>query len=239
MAEGHLVIRRLVRSGHTIRSLLLTPRRYADLADDLAGVTAPVYMAEAPVLSAIAGFDVHRGALAAAVRPAPRSATELVNDASLVVVLEGLTDHENVGAIFRTAAALGADAVLLSPSCADPLYRRSIRVSMGAVLDLAFAPLAPWPEALATLAEHGFEVVALTPDAAAGRLENLVPPHRVALVLGAEGPGLTPAALGAAHQRVRIPMAHGADSLNVAATAAIVLHHLSGPSFEAARSPEP
>lgn len=226
VTEGKLAIRRLLSSPYPVRSLLVTPAVAAELDADLAGLDAVVYVAERPVMAAVAGFDVHRGALAVAGRlPLPEPA-RLLETAPTVVVLEGVNDHENLGAIARTARALGAEAMLLDPTCADPLYRRSVRVSMGEVLHLPFTRLAPWPDAIALLGASGHVVVALTPAGDAEPIDVLAGERheRVALLLGAEGPGLSPGALAAADRRVRIPMRAGADSLNIGHAAAIALH---------------
>src|SRR3989440_3908368 len=197
IAEGALVVRRLLISSYQVRSVLVTPQRYGPLAADLAGITAPVYLASQEVMNAVAGFDIHRGVLASATRrPLPEPAGLLAR-ARRVAVLEDVNDHENLGVIFRNAAALGIEAVLLSPECCDPLYRRSVRVSMGHVLDLPFAVLAPWPAALSSLSDAGFELVALTPDPSAREIRHLslAAAGKVALMLGPEGPGLSAGAL--------------------------------------------
>jgi tRNA G18 (ribose-2'-O)-methylase SpoU len=228
IAEGELVVRQLVASRYPVRSVLVTRARYARLRDALAPLAAPVYVAPQAVLEAVAGFALHRGAVAAAARlPLPAPAA-LLRGARVVAVLEGLNDHENIGAVFRNAAALGVDAVLLSPTCADPLYRRSVRVSMGHALRVPFTTVAPWPGALADVAAAGFEVVALTPAPDAEPVASLASGcGPVALLLGAEGHGLTPAALAMAARRVRVPMRPGVDSLNVATAAAIAFHRVS------------
>jgi tRNA G18 (ribose-2'-O)-methylase SpoU len=227
IAEGMTVIRQLLRSPYRVRSLLLTPRRLGALEDVLDGVDAPIYVGAQEVVNAVSGFHLHRGAVASAHRSALPDLPELVAAADLVVVTEGINDHENLGALFRSAAAFGAGAVLLDPTSADPLYRRSIRVSMGQVLQVPFGPARPWPDALDHLRRLGFEVLALTPAAAAEPLDRVARRPRQAVLVGAEGPGLTPAALAAAGRRVRIPLAAGVDSLNVATAAAIALHHLA------------
>lgn len=229
VAEGRLVVARLLRSGWAVRSVLLAPAHLTALAEDLAGLVAPVYVAEQEVLNAIVGFDAHRGVLAAGGRRLPPEAGELLSNAHTVAVVEAVNDHENMGALFRNAAAFGVQAVLLSPQCCDPLYRRAVRVSMGLVLHVPFTTLAPWPQALGMAGAHGFTLVALTPAADAEPLDRLrpAPGERVAVLLGAEGGGLSPAALAAAARRVRIPMAAGVDSLNVATAAAVAFHHLS------------
>ncbi|MDP9240504.1 MAG: RNA methyltransferase [Actinomycetota bacterium] len=228
IAEGELVIRRAVRAGYAPRSVLVSPAWLRSLpALDLPADT-PVYLAGAGVLEAITGFRVHRGALASVHRRPLPSAEELLAVSRRVAVLEDVNTHTNVGAIFRCAAALGMDAVLLSPSCADPLYRRSVRVSMGEVFAVPYARLATWPADLDLLGTAGFRLLALTPDPAALALDEvrLTATDRAALLLGAEGPGLSPAAMGRVEQAVRIPMSAGVDSLNVAAAAAVAFYVL-------------
>jgi len=226
IAETHLVIRRLLATNLTVRSVLVTRREQDRLSDVLAGLDAPVYVASPAVMRAVAGFDIHRGALAAADRfPLPDPAAVL-RDARRVAVLERVNDHENLGVIFRNAAALGIDAVLLCPECSDPLYRRSVRVSVGHVLTVPFARLEPWPGALGTLTELGFAIVALTPRDDAEAIDGFAPgrDERVALLLGAEGPGLRAEVIARADRRLRIPMGRGADSLNVATASGIAFH---------------
>lgn len=229
IAEGLAVIRRLLGSPYRVRSLLLTPRRLVALEDDLAGVDAPVYVGAQEVVNAVSGFHLHRGALASAHREPLPGPLALSAHAHLLVIGEGLNDHENLGALFRNAAAFGAGAVLLDPSSADPLYRRSIRVSMGHVLRVPFAVAEPWPGILTAVAAQDREIVALTP-AGDTDLRELVPTGHQALLVGAEGPGLSEAALAAAHHRVRIDMAPGVDSINVATATAIALHHVARPA---------
>jgi tRNA G18 (ribose-2'-O)-methylase SpoU len=226
VAEGTTVIRRLVRSEVRSRAFLLLPRVAEQLADDLAGCDATVFVADRDIMASVAGFDVHRGALALAERPPARDAATLIETARTLAVLEGLNDHENLGAVIRSAGALGIDGLLLDPTCADPLYRRTVRVSMGEVLFLPWARLQPWPDALARLRAAGFAVVALTPSADAAPIGEVLAtvPRRVALLLGAEGPGLSSGALAAADRRARIPMRDQADSLNVGHAAAIAFH---------------
>ena len=189
----------------------------------------PVHLAEPEQLEAITGYRVHRGALAAFERPRLPEPGQLLADARRVVVLEDIVDHTNVGAIFRSVAALGADAVLVTPRCADPLYRRSVRVSMGTVFQVPWTRLPEWPEAARMLRAHGFSTAALALADDAVSLRDLAadPPERLALVFGAEGDGLSARALEAADRVVTIPMAHGVDSLNVAAAAAVVLYALA------------
>jgi len=227
VVEGPLVVRRLVRSDYRVRCLLVTDRGLRALHDDLALVDAPVYLASQAVVDAIGGFNFHRGALAAADRRPLPDVASVAGGAALVVVLEGVNDHENLGALFRNAAALGARAVVLDPTTADPLYRRSTRVSLGHVLSLPYARAQEWPGAIGGLQALGFEVLALTPAPDADDVREVGTRGRRAVMVGAEGPGLSPAALAAADRRVRVTMAEGVDSLNVATAAAIVLHHLA------------
>jgi tRNA G18 (ribose-2'-O)-methylase SpoU len=227
IAEGEVVVRRLLHSPYPIRSLLGVPRRIEALHNDLAGVAVPCYRTSADVMAEVVGFHLNRGVLAVADRAAQPSPADLIADAGLVAVLEGVNDHENLGSIFRNAAGLGVDGILLGPGCADPLYRRSVRVSMGNVLRVPFGPLTDWPAGLHWLRDNGFQVLALTPSADAVPLhEAAAPGRRTAILLGAEGPGLTDEALAAADERVRIPMANDVDSLNVATAAAIAFHTL-------------
>jgi tRNA G18 (ribose-2'-O)-methylase SpoU len=228
IAEGELVIRTLLASPYRVRSYLVTPAVLSRLASVMTP-DVPVYVAAPAVMAAVAGFDVHRGALAAAERPAPSDPAALLEVVDRVAVLDGLNDHENLGGVFRNAAAFGIGAVLLSPTCADPLYRRAVRVSLGHVLRVPFARFDAWPDPLASLAAAGWEVVALTPRAGAepiGMLDAMNGP--VAVLLGAEGPGLGGDVLARCTRQLRIPMADGVDSLNVATAAAIAFHHLAG-----------
>ncbi|GIM91348.1 TrmH family RNA methyltransferase [Paractinoplanes toevensis] len=227
IAEGELVIRRALRAGYRLRSILVDEKRidqFADLPDD-----AVVYAGTPPVLEAITGFHVHRGVLGSFHRRELVSLEELVAPARRLVVLEGLNTHTNLGALFRSAAALGIDAIVLSPNCADPLYRRAVRVSMGEVFAIPYAKAETWPEALKVVRDAGFRLLALTPGADSVELQALsaADRERPALMLGAEGPGLTRAALAASDVRVAIPMQNGVDSLNVATAAAIAFWELS------------
>jgi tRNA G18 (ribose-2'-O)-methylase SpoU len=226
IAEGELVLRRALRAGYRPRSFLVDEKRIDQFADLME--TAPVYAAGQAVLEQVTGFHVHRGVLASFHRrPLPELGT-LLADARRLAILEDVNNHTNIGAVFRGAAALGVDAVLLSPTCADPLYRRSVRVSMGEVFAVPYATLAPWPTALAQVQEAGFTVLAMTPAPDAVPLQRLTDQQRrrVALLLGAEGPGITPAAIKASDVRVAIPMRKGVDSLNVAAAAAVAFWEL-------------
>ena len=230
IAEGRLVVERLLRSRYPVRSVLVTERGLRVLRPLVASIDVPVLLVEPAVAQALTGYDVHRGVLAAGQRVGLPGPAEVLAGAAVVLVLEDLTDQANLGALFRNAAALGADAVLLSPRCCDPLYRRSVRVSMGAVLTMPYTYLQPWPGALAELGRLGFSVVALTPDPAAAVLESTADALAVeggggvALVVGSEGPGLSAGALDVCDRHVRIAMESGVDSLNVATAAAVALH---------------
>lgn len=227
IAEGELVLRRALRAGYRPRSYLLDEKRVEQLADLTAG-DAPVYAASQAVLEQATGFHVHRGVLASFHRKALPSAEDVLREARRVAILEDVNNHTNLGAVFRGAAALGIDGVLLSPSCADPLYRRSVRVSMGEVFAVPYATLAPWPAALDQVKAAGFTVLAMTPAADAYPIQQLdkADRERPALLLGAEGPGLSRAAIAASDRRVVIPMRRGVDSLNVAAAAAVAFWEL-------------
>lgn len=229
IAESAKVIRRAIRAGHRPRSVLMEEKWLAGLESELAPFEIPVHLADPDQLEAITGYRVHRGALAAFERPLLPDPAELLTGARRVVVLEDIVDHTNVGAIFRSVAALGADAVFVSPRCADPLYRRSVRVSMGTVFQVPWTRLPEWPEAARMLHAHDFSIAALALAADGVSLRDLAadPPERLALVFGAEGDGLSRLALAAADRVVTIPMAHGVDSLNVAAAAAVVLYALT------------
>ena len=231
MAEGKLAVRAVLSSPYPLLSVLVLRRRLAALAELALPAAVPVYVVEDEVMSTVAGFDVHRGVLGLAGRlPAPEPSELLASaGSSLVVIVEGVNDQENLGAIFRNAAAFGAGAVLLDPTCADPLYRRSVRVSLGLVLTVPFARLSPWPASLALVAGNGFTVLALTPGRQGDSLVTVAEEMRgtkVAVIVGAEGTGLSAAVLGMCRP-VRIPMAPGVDSLNVAAATAVALHRLA------------
>ncbi|WP_068926088.1 TrmH family RNA methyltransferase [Planobispora rosea] len=265
IAEGEKVIRRAVSAGYPVRSVLLTRRWTASLADVLDGLGDRVHVVDDDVMEEIAGFPVHRGALASMERRPLPTVTEVLNGTRAgvtaaggsppegaaagagapeeaaperdavaprrVLVLEDLVDHGNVGAIFRCAAALGVEAVVLSPRCADPLYRRSVKVSMGAVFAIPYARMDNWYDGLAGLRAAGFQTLALTPDQSATPLDEVPMAHRVALLLGSEGDGLSSRWLHEADEPVCIPMSPaamdlGVDSLNVVAAAAIACHGL-------------
>ncbi len=231
IAESSTVLERALRAGHRPRSVLLAPRWVPDLERMVASLPSgdgepeaiTVFVADEPVLEAITGFHVHRGALAAMHRPPLPAVADLLAGARRVAVLEDIVDHTNVGAAFRSAAALGVDAVLVTPRCADPLYRRSVRVSMGTVFQVPWTRIDPWPGGVATLRAAGFVSAALALSDDAITLDELVadPPERLAMVLGAEGHGLKPTTVAACDLVVRIPMSGGVDSLNVAAAAAV------------------
>lgn len=227
IAEGVLVVQRMLASRFTPRALLGTDRRLAELKDDLTGTSAPYYRTSAEVMAQAVGFHLNRGVLASANRVSEPSVDQVLTGARTVAVLEGVNDHENLGSIFRNAAGLGVDAVIFGSGCADPLYRRAVRVSMGHALLVPYARAADWPADLVRLRERGFRLLAMTPQADARSLREAmatVPDERVAVLVGAEGPGLTAAALRISDMRVRIPMSRGTDSLNVATAAAVAFY---------------
>lgn len=225
LAEGEKVVRRAVEAGFAPRSFLMAERWLDGLDDVLATTDAPCFVVSEALAEEVTGFHVHRGALASLERrPLPDLATVL-EGARSVLVLENLVDHTNVGAIFRSGAAMGFDGVLLSPRCADPLYRRSIKVAMGAVFTLPWTRLDDWYDAFPTLSAAGFTTVALTlADDALPVEEAVAGLDKVALVLGSEGPGLSAHWQRAADRRAIIPMAAGIDSLNVAAASAVACY---------------
>ena len=228
LAESVKVIRRAFAAGHRPRSFLMGERWLNDLADLVEQAEldrVPVYVAEATVIEAMTGFHLHRGALASMHRPQLLAPAALLENASRVVILEDIVDHTNVGAVFRSAAALGVDAVLITPRCADPLYRRAVRVSMGTVFQVPWTRIEPWPGGLHVLRDSGFTVAALALTDAATSLDDLAadPPERLALIFGTEGDGLARRTVEGADLVVKIPMAGGVDSLNVAAASAVAL----------------
>ena len=228
IAESLTVIGRALRAGHRPRSVLTIQKWLPELERLLDGVDVPVYVGEPGVLEELTGFHLHRGALASMHRPEMPTVAEVLRDARRVVIVEDVVDHTNVGAIFRSVAGLGADAVLVTPRCADPLYRRSVRVSMGTVLQVPWTRLPEWDEAAPLLHAAGFTIaaLALADDAVPLRQFAADAPDRVAILVGAEGDGLSRPALAAADVVVTIPMAHGVDSLNVAAASAVALYAL-------------
>lgn len=241
IAESAKVIRRAVDAGHRPRSMLVQDKWMPQVealgsADDLT-----VYVVPADVAERVTGYAVHRGVLAAMHRPPLPPVDDVVRDARLVLVLEDIVDHTNVGAAFRSAAALGADAVLISDRCADPLYRRSVRVSMGGVFQVPWTRLPPWQEARGILHDAGLHLAALALADGAVALDAFAAhrPERIALLLGAEGDGLSRRALDAADTVMTIPMTGGVDSLNVAAAAAVALWELRPARRGAPRHPSP
>ena len=228
IAESPKVISRALAAGHRPRSVLVLEQWLDGLEPLLADHDVPVFVGESALLENLTGFNLHRGALAAMHRPELVPVEELLKDARRVVVLEDIVDHTNVGAIFRSVAGLGADAVLVTPRCADPLYRRSVRVSMGTVLQVPWTRLPDWPLGAEQLRAAGFHIAALALSHRAESLDEFAAhvPDRVAIVLGTEGDGLSAAALDAADTVVTIPMMHGVDSLNVASASAVALYAL-------------
>ena len=235
VAEGEKVIRRAVAAGYRVRSLLATEQKAAALAGLAAVCGSPAYVVPGPVAEQLTGYHVHRGALAAMDRRPLPPVTEVLAGARTALILEDIVDHTNVGAIFRCAAALGVGAVVVSPRCADPLYRRSVKVSMGAVFAVPYTRMTGWYDGLGTVRAAGFRLLALTPDPAAtpiGGVAREQPGERTALLLGTEGDGLSSRWRHEADQAVRIPMdpgarAAGVDSLNVVAAAAIACQWLA------------
>lgn len=230
IAEGVLVVQRMLASRFTPRALLGTERRLAELGSDLDGVSAPYYRVDADVMAEVVGFHLNRGVLASASRATELTVPRILDglgESATVAVLEGVNDHENLGSIFRNAAGLGVDAVIFGSGCADPLYRRAVRVSMGHALLVPFARAPDWPADLNMLRDAGFRLLAMTPDPAAPCLSEAMAGlsgGRVAVLVGAEGPGLHEHTMRASDVRVRIPMARGTDSLNVATAAALAFY---------------
>jgi tRNA G18 (ribose-2'-O)-methylase SpoU len=235
VAEGRLVVERvLAEPRYQLESVLLNEAALAALEPLLRDAAAPVYLCPNALFEALTGYDFHRGCLALVRRPAPLDWRALAARARSLVVLEGVANHDNIGGVFRNAAAFGADAVLLGPSCADPLYRKAIRTSMAACLRVPFATIgaddgAPWPRCLGELAALGFDLIALTPGTGARELDEFVAAPRVerqALLFGSEGAGLSAPALSACDQRVRIAIRPEVDSLNLAVACGIALQRL-------------
>lgn len=224
IAESSKVLRRALDAGHRPLSFLMSDKWAVDLEDVVrAWSDVPAYVSDDAVLEELTGFHLHRGALAVMRRPQPTSVEEVMKDARRVAILEDIVDHTNMGAIFRSAAALGVDAVIVTPRCADPLYRRSIRVSMGTVFQVPWARSESWPEDLAVLHEHGFVTAALALEEDSISVAELGArnPERLALILGTEGHGLHHRTIATASETVMIPMGNGVDSLNVAAASAV------------------
>jgi len=227
VAEGYAAVAELVRSPYRVRSVLVLDRKAARVMPLVEHLDVTVFVAPEPVLRSTIGFNLHRGIIASADRPPARTVGEVVATAHTLAVLERLNDHENLGVLFRSARALAVDGVVLDPETADPLYRRCVRVSMGHALHVPFARAGAWPDALDDLRAGGIRLIALTPAPDAPALDDLdrdLAADRVAFVLGAEGPGLSAAALSHSDTRARIPLAYGVDSLNVATAAAIAFH---------------
>jgi tRNA G18 (ribose-2'-O)-methylase SpoU len=229
IAEGVLVVERMLASRFSPHACLGTDRRLHELADGgaFAGVDIPFYRASPEVMADVVGFHLNRGVLAAARRPPELDLAEVLSTARTVAVLEGVNDHENLGSIFRNAAGLGVDAVMFGTGCADPLYRRAVRVSMGHALLVPFVRAAAWPADLAAMRRNGFHLLAMTPDRRAQTLADAMDGlagQKVAVLVGAEGPGLTETAMRSADIRVRVPMSRGTDSLNVATAAALAFY---------------
>lgn len=221
VAEGPTSVERLVASGHRVRSVLVIANKLDRLAPMLATVDVPVYVAPRDVVASVVGFELSRGVVASADRRPLCDLAELAATATHVAVLEGLSDPENLGAIARSARAFGLDGLVLDPTCIDPYYRRTVRVSMGEVLHLRVARATEWPADLDVLHDAGFETWAMSPGPDGHALWDLQVPTRSAVVLGAEGPGLSRAVIERCRRRVRIPIAAGVDSLNVGAAAAV------------------
>jgi tRNA G18 (ribose-2'-O)-methylase SpoU len=227
IAEGVLVVQRMLASRFTPHALLGTARRHDELAEDLAESPVPYYRVSAEVMAEAVGFHLNRGVLAAARRAPELAVADVIDGARTIAVLEGVNDHENLGSVFRNAAGLDVDAVVFGAGCADPLYRRAVRVSMGHALLVPFAKADSWPGDLKTLRDNGFRLLSMTPDAGAQSLAEAVPAladQRVAILVGAEGPGLRESTMRASDVRVRIPMTRGTDSLNVATAAALAFY---------------
>jgi tRNA G18 (ribose-2'-O)-methylase SpoU len=235
VAEGRAVVGRLLDAGGRVESLLVNDASYRALENAISRLLPPdipVYVSDAEQFTMITGFNLHRGCLALAERPVERTFEEVIRQARLLLVLEGVTDADNVGSAFRNAAAFGA-SVALTETCCDPLYRKAIRTSMGSVLLTPYARIRDWRRDLATLKREGFALVALTPREDAINLATYprgTPGERIALLIGSEGPGLTEAAYVAADACVRIPIRAEVDSLNLATAAGIALHHFADPS---------
>lgn len=228
IAESLLVLQRALAAGHQPRSVLALGGSIADAVEATAGFDIPIFSGPSELLEKLTGYLLHRGLIAAMHRPELPDVADLLRDARRVVILEDVVDPTNVGAIFRSVAAIGADAVLVTPRCSDPFYRRAIRVSMGTVLQVPWTRVGDWTSTKTTLAASGFHIAALALSDNAVDLREFAAsaPDRVALVLGTEGEGLTDDALAAADTIVKIPMEHGIDSLNVAATAAVAMWSL-------------
>lgn len=229
IAESTKVVQRAINAGHVPRSFLLAEKHLGQLTEEFNRFpTAPIFIGDDRQLEDLVGFHLHRGAMAAMNRPEPLDLDKVLENSSRIAILEDIADHTNLGAIIRSASGLGVDAVLLTPKCVDPWYRRSARVSMGTVFDLPWVRLESWPQDLDKLKSHGYELLAmeLTEDAVALNDVHLAPGQKVAMILGNEGRGVTQEALGAVDRTVIIPMHRDVDSLNVGAASAIAFWHL-------------
>ncbi len=222
VAEGILTLETVLASAYPLRSVLVAESRLPRVAALLDEVDVDVHVGPLALLEDVTGYPIHRGVIASVGRLPLADPDDLIRDADRVLVVEGVTDHENLGALFRNAAAFGVDAVLLDPRCADPLYRRSVRVSLGHLLRVPWTRIGPLEQSLDRLRAAGLRTVALTPGGE-DTVGSIDPTDRLAWLVGAEGPGLDAATLAAADARVRIPIAPGVDSLNVATAAAIAL----------------
>lgn len=229
LAESLKVLGRALDAGHQPLSVLTQAKWLPELEPILNGHDIPVYVASPEFIENITGFDVHRGVIASMSRPEMPPLDSVLDGATRVVILENIVDHTNVGAIFRSVAAVGADAVLVTPECADPLYRRSVRVSMGTVFQVPWARLPSWPSGIADVKKLGFTVAALALDDRAVSMRDFASEEhpKIALVLGTEGHGLLPETLAECDRTVMIPMKHGIDSLNVAAAGAVALYAIA------------
>ena len=227
VAEGRLVVRRLLDLQQwPIESILLTQPAASNLRDVLDKTTAPVYLVEQSIMNALAGFNIHRGCLALVRRPATPTLDRMAaGPLSRVLVLEGVNNPDNVGGLFRSAAAFGVELVVLGPNCGDPLYRKAIRTSMAATLVIPFAYATQWPGAIRDLRTDGFTVVALTPNRTVAPLEEVFPHSKLAILVGTEGAGLSDEALRTATFKIRIPTTADVDSLNVTTAASIAMYH--------------
>lgn len=227
IAEGVLVVQRMLASRFSPRALLGTERRLTELGDSLDGLTAPYYRVSAEVMAEVVGFHLNRGVLASASRAPALTVGQVLEGATTIVVLEGVNDHENLGSVFRNAAGLGVDAVLFGSGCADPLYRRAVRVSMGHALLVPFATMTRWPDDLKMVQENSFQLLSMTPDPAVPLVAEAMAGlrgQRVGFLVGAEGPGLQERTMRLSDARVRVPMSRGTDSLNVATAAALAFY---------------
>jgi len=233
VAEGRLVLQRIVEDQRfSLRSLLMNETSYRALSDTLAKISpdVPLFVCETPDFLGITGFNLHRGCLALVERPTPTAPCQILRDARTIVILEAVTNADNVGGTFRNVAAFGADGVILSPTCCDPFYRKAIRTSMGATVRVPFARIVDWPSGLADVRATGFTLVALSPRQTSASLDEFVEsdrPARIALLIGTEGTGLSDEAMAAADRSVRIPIREAVDSLNLAVACGIALARLS------------